>query len=87
MKVTVINRKDGSVSVHKAGCRDVARTMNQERPFAEEFSSEFESKFAVWYDYNGDFLAEGSGAYDLDFLPCTEDLPAGEPMDEEKWSA
>lgn len=78
MKVVTINGTfagDKDVSVHRADCKDVAKATRGRDYFTEEY----ESKRALWLDYNADFLAEGgeSSAWPVHFLPCTAGLPDG----------
>lgn len=76
MKVVTINgngRGDYDVSVHKADCNDVKKSVRGHDYFVEEV----DSKRALWLDYNADFLAEGSGAWPIHFYPCANELPDG----------
>lgn len=76
MKLVTINgngNNDYDVSVHADGCKDVPKAIRGHAYFREEF----DTKRDLWLDYNGDFLAEGSGAWDIHFYPCTKGLPDG----------
>ena len=76
MKVVTINgfhATDHGVSVHRADCKDVAKSVRGRDHFYEEF----DTKRELWLDYNGDFLAEGSGAWEIYFYPCTSAMPDG----------
>lgn len=76
MKVVTINGMyagDDDVAVHRADCKDVAKAIRGRDHFFEEF----ETKRELWLDYNGDFLEEGSGAWPIRFLPCTDGMPDG----------
>lgn len=78
MKLVTINgngRNDYDVSVHRADCADVAKSVKGHDHFFEEF----ESKRALYLDYNSDFLAEGGedAAWPVHFYPCTAGLPDG----------
>lgn len=75
MKLVTINGNGGNdydVSVHAADCRDVPKSIKGHDYFCEEFNT----KRALWLDYNADFLAEG-GAWPIHFYPCTGALPDG----------
>lgn len=86
-KVSVLNTQHG-VEGHKAGCRDIARTQAREGIFADTpWVLETETKHQVWVDYNIDFLSEGSGAWPIDWKPCADFVPQGEPDDETQWEA
>jgi hypothetical protein len=76
VKVVTINgngKNDYDVSVHRADCNDVTKSVRGHDHFFEET----ESKRTLWLDYNSDFLAEGSGAWPIHFYPCTAGLPEG----------
>jgi hypothetical protein len=76
MKLITINGNGGNdhdVAVHRADCADVPKAIRGH----DYFNDEFESKRALWLDYNSDFLAEGSGAWPIHFHPCTKGLPDG----------
>lgn len=81
MKLSIINgsgTNEPDVMVHAAGCRDIARTQKRQGFFwSGEWVADFESKRDAWLEYNADFLAEGSGAWDLSFYPCTKGLEDG----------
>ena len=85
MRIVTINMADGSVSAHKEGCRDIARVTRDIFAQANP-ADEYATKYEVWEEYNLDFLHEGSGAYDIHFLACTNGLPTGKPMSEEAWN-
>lgn len=75
MKLTIINGNGGNdydVAVHRAGCRDIAKSIRGHNHWTEEH----ESKFALWENYNSDFMEEG-GAWPIHFHPCTKGLPEG----------
>ena len=81
MQLATINT-DGhnghDVTVHKAGCRDIKKDANPRNWFPlEVWVEEFESKRELWLNYNADFLAEGSGAWQIHFMACTAGLPDG----------
>lgn len=78
MKLVTINgngNNDYDVSVHRADCADVAKSIKGHDYFREEF----ETKRDLWLDYNSDFLAEGGedAAWPIHFYPCTDGLPDG----------
>lgn len=81
MKVVTINGNGGTdpydVMVHKHGCADIKKALKRDNFPHDYFVEEFESKRALWLDYNSDFLAEGSGAWPIHFYPCTNGLPDG----------
>jgi hypothetical protein len=81
MQVTVITDAYGSVTAHKAGCRDVARETAPHK-HADHYTEEYASQRQVFLDYNADFIAEADGdeynCYEIRFLPCTEGLPKEE---------
>lgn len=75
MKLVTINgngQNDYDVSVHRSDCGDVKKAVRGHDHFFEEF----ESKRALWLDYNHDFL-DGSGAWPIHFYPCTAGLEDG----------
>ena len=78
MKLVTINgngQNDYDVSVHRADCADVAKSIKGHDHFFEEW----ETKRDLWLDYNADFLAEGGpdSAWPIHFYPCTTGLPDG----------
>lgn len=76
MKLTIINgngNSDHDVAVHRADCKDVAKKTRGHDFFTEEH----DSKHSAWYEYNADFIDEGSSAWYLHFHACTNGLPAG----------
>lgn len=76
MKLVTINGNGGNdhdVAAHRADCQDVAKATRGH----EFFTDEYDSKRELWLDYNGDFLAEGSGAWPIHFHNCTKGLPDG----------
>jgi hypothetical protein len=79
--VSLINRADGSVDGHRAGCADVARIVKKERTDAP-WTFEVASKREAFLDYNDDFIAEADGdetnTYAINWLPCADHVPAGE---------
>lgn len=88
MELTLINT-NGNVIVHAANCADVARDVKKHglgNHFpADHYSFNYSTKFEAWLDYNADFLAEGSGAWTLEFKPCCT-LPTGEVTEfETEW--
>lgn len=74
-KVQLVNMTDGSVCGHKAGCSDLKKLAQRHDVLPVE---EIATKHDAWLDYNSDFLAEGSGAYDIDWKACANHVPAGE---------
>lgn len=83
MKVVTINGNGGTdpydVMVHKAGCADIKKALKRDNFPHNSFEEEFESKRALWLDYNSDFLAEGGeeSAWPIHFYACTAGLPDG----------
>lgn len=81
MKVVTINGAGQSdphdVMVHRHGCADVKKALVRDGFPHDYFVEEVESKRALWLDYNADFIAENSGAWDIYFYPCTKGLPDG----------
>lgn len=75
-KVQLVNMTDGSVCGHKAGCSDLKKLAVRHDVHGVD---EIATKHDAWLDYNADFLAEGSGAYDIDWKACANHIPAGEP--------
>lgn len=77
MKLVTINGNGGDdydVSVHRADCADVAKSIKGHDHFLEEW----DSKRELWLDYNSDFLAEGEdSAWPIHFYPCTRGLEDG----------
>lgn len=78
MKLVTINgtyAHEYEVSVHKAGCADVAKAIKGHDYFEEEF----DTKSELWEDYNSDFFAEGGfdSSYPIHFYPCTKGLERG----------
>lgn len=80
MKVTLINKSDGSVRAHAAGCRDIKR---ESKHFLDTVlpAEEYDTKREVFLDYNQDFIDEADGdesnSYSIDFAPCCNSLPEG----------
>lgn len=75
MKLITINGNgniDYDVAVHRADCADVPKAIKGHDYFEEEF----DTKRALWLDYNADFLAEGQ-AWQIHFYSCTKGLPDG----------
>lgn len=75
--ITFINvmNDEYSVHAHKTGCRDIARTLRKD-PFNEDAGTgEYSTRREAFEDYNEDFLAEDSGAWDIKFHACCG-LPA-----------
>lgn len=70
MEITIINKTDGSVRAHRAGCRDIAREArgNNDSFVLGTFTSEDE----VVTNYNADFDKDTDGWYDIDFAPCAK---------------
>jgi hypothetical protein len=86
MELTLINR-DSGVEVHAAGCGDVKKAIKSPFGQYDHYSFDYASRFQAWADYNADFLAEESGAWPLDFKPCTKALPVGEATEyEAEWA-
>lgn len=81
MKVVTINGNGGSdpydVMVHKFGCADVKKAITRGNFPHDYFVEETESKRDLWLNYNSDFIAEESGAWDIHFYACTAGLPDG----------
>lgn len=81
MKVVTINGSGGSdpydVMVHRHGCADVKKALVRGGFQHDYFVEEVESKRELWLGYNSDFIAEGSGAWDIHFYQCTAGLPDG----------
>jgi hypothetical protein len=78
MKLVTINGNGGNdydVSVHRADCADVAKSIKGHDHFFEEF----ETKLELWLDYNSDFINgdDFSGAWHIHFYPCTKGLADG----------
>lgn len=77
--VVTMNMRDGSVQGHAAGCADLKRGIKKfAEPSQAEYAETVETKAQAWENYNADFLAEGSGAYEIDWLPCAKHVPAGD---------
>ncbi len=89
-EVETVNRADGSVDGHRAGCADIAKVVKRERldHFGEPFA--VASKHQAWLEYNVDFLPECEGceghdeaagncqhAYDINWLACAKAIPSG----------
>ena len=78
-QVVTMNMKDGSVQGHAIGCRDLTRGKAKfAEPSQAEQPVDVETKADAYVEYNQDFLAEGSGGYDIDWLPCAKHVPAGD---------
>lgn len=79
-EITLVNMTDGSVQGHKAGCADLTRRRRTKvRQANEPWTFSVTSKHDAWTEYNSDFLAEGpeSGNYQIDWLPCADEVPQG----------
>ena len=86
-RVETLNRADGSVDGHAAGCADIAKVAKRER-LDRSGEQQVSSKYAAWRDYNSDFIAEHEhdgcdidkgecgNAYDINWLPCADHVPA-----------
>lgn len=80
-QVTLMNMRDGSVQGHAAGCADLTRKTDK---YAEPLQAtdlwDVETLADGWFSYNSDFLAEGGedNAYDINWMPCTSHIPAGD---------
>jgi hypothetical protein len=77
--VTLINKSDGSVEGHKAGCADIKRQgHNDHARFGDAWTLEVESKREAFLDYNADFLDEGQAedeVYQIRWLHCADLIP------------
>jgi hypothetical protein len=77
--IETLNRADGSVDGHRAGCRDIARIAKAER-LDRSGSWKVTSKRQASLDYNADFIAEADGdeavGYVINWLPCADHVPA-----------
>jgi hypothetical protein len=78
--ITLINKNDGSVEGHKAGCADIKRQGHKDHArFGDAWTLEVESKREAFLDYNADFLDEGQAedeVYQIRWLPCANHVPA-----------
>lgn len=81
-ETTIITRGDGTVEGHRAGCRDIARSITSDGMFGDDspWTEEFTSKRDAFLAYNADFIAEADGdesnTYEIRWLPCADFLPA-----------
>lgn len=75
MKLTIVNEHDGSVSAHKAGCKDLVKARVQG---LDRYTEEYASQRAAYLDYNQDFIAEAGGdeaaGWPIDFKNCCSGL-------------
>lgn len=87
-EIETLNRADGSVDGHRAGCADIARIAKKER-IDRSGSWTVTSKLQAWADYNADFIGECydhetcdeahgqcANAYTINWLPCADHVPA-----------
>lgn len=85
-QIETLNRADGSVDGHRAGCADIARIAKKER-LDRSGSWDVSSKKQAWEDYNADFIAECEAddpsqcdheahCYEINWLPCANHVPA-----------
>jgi hypothetical protein len=86
-RIETLNRANGSVDGHIAGCADIARVARKE---GIDRSGEWDvaTKHAAWLDYNSDFIAEHEhqgcdldaglcgNAYTINWLNCASHVPA-----------
>lgn len=85
-QVTIVTDTYGTVHGHKAGCADVARMVSKGQATKQSVYTEtVANKHEVWLDYNQDFLAEGSGAYGIEWKSCAKHVPQGPEDNEETW--
>lgn len=77
MKITFINVSTDTENVHAhaANCRDITRTLRKHPLNEDAGDGEFATQEEAFKDYNADFLAEGSGTWDIRFFPCVT-IPA-----------
>ena len=78
MIIEIINKTDGSVRAHAAGCRDIGRETTRGE---EHWTEEHATKRDAYLEYNADFIYEADGdesnGYVIDFAPCCNAMPAG----------
>jgi hypothetical protein len=78
--VTLINKTDGTVDGHKAGCADIKRGKNHaDTPWTFDVGT----KRDAFLEYNADFIDEADGdryaaTYAINWLPCANHVPADE---------
>lgn len=72
--ITIINRTDGGVTAHRAGCRDIERETRGTHADHFEMGT-FATQREVTECYNADFDEVEDGWYVIDFKPCVH-LPA-----------
>lgn len=78
-KVQLVNMTNGSVTGHKAGCSDLKKLAQRHDVLPVE---ETTSKLRTYLEYNADFIAENSGAHDIDWKACANHVPDVTPDDE-----
>ena len=72
--LTIVNEYDGTVSAHKAGCRDLGKARSQR---LDMYTDSYSTKREVFLDYNADFLADGTDeeyCHPIDFKNCCTKL-------------
>lgn len=77
--VAIVNMTDGSVQVHKAGCKDLTRKARGKVQFADEaWELEVDDRRDAAEAYNADFDEETEGWWELTWMPCAHHVPERE---------